>query len=93
MSQANFQADGYQKHATNTRIYVMYALGSKWHIIKHGHGRKRTLTGKLGKSTKRFVAFEQITRGRVLAHNTLHELVNALQAAHQMQAAQQALFA
>jgi hypothetical protein len=93
MSHATHAANGYQKHTTNTRVYVMHALGSKWHIVKKGHGHKRTVTGKLGKCTTRFVATEQVARGRILAKDTLHELVAALKAHEHQNAMQAELFA
>ncbi len=89
---ASLAIDGYAKHPTNHRIYVCHALGAIWHITKRGHGHTRTHTGKLGKRTTRFVATERTFRGRVIARTTLHELVAALQAAEQLQAAQQALW-
>ena len=89
---ATLKTDGYAKHPTNHKVYVCHAMGSTWHISKRGHGHTRTHTGKLGKRTTRFVATERTPRGRVLSKPTLHELIAALQAAEQLQAAQQALW-
>lgn len=93
MASATHAANGFQKHPTNTRVYTINALGSKWHIRKEGHGHTVTHTGKLGRRTTRFVATEQIAKGRVVSRPTLHELIGLLQATEQMQHAQQQLWA
>jgi hypothetical protein len=69
----------YAKHPTNTRLYVLHALGSKWHIFKTGYGQRCTYTGKLTRRTTRFVATEQTPRGRVVSAPTLHEVISKLQ--------------
>lgn len=87
MAQATLTHNGYQKHPTNTRIYVAKAHGTTWHIRKHGHGRKRTRNGNLSESTTRFVATQQTFRGGVIARPSLHEVIAALRITEQMEAA------
>ncbi len=86
--QATLLLNGFQKHKTNTRIYVAKALNTTWHIRKEGRGSRRTHTHTLTKSTTRFVATEQASRPRVLSKPTLHELIAALKAAELLQHAQ-----
>jgi molybdopterin-guanine dinucleotide biosynthesis protein len=93
--QATLQANSYAKHHKNTRVYVVKALASTFHVRKEGRGRRciknGPAKGTLTVSKTRFVATEQTARGRIVAAPSLHELLAKLNVGEQLMVARSSL--